>query len=39
LLLVILIAGALAATSAPVTRLLGGGLRRRLRKEVTPTEQ
>ena len=39
LLLVVLIAGALAATSAPVTTLLGGGLRRRLRKEVTPTEQ
>ncbi|MGB7796041.1 MAG: hypothetical protein WBL53_07265 [Pseudonocardiaceae bacterium] len=39
LLLVILIAGGLAATSAPVTRLLGGVLRRRLRKEVTPTEQ
>jgi hypothetical protein len=38
LLLVILISGALAATSAPVTKLLGGGLGR-LRKEVTPTEQ
>ncbi len=38
LLLVILIAGALAATSAPVSALLGGGLRR-LRKGVTPTEQ
>jgi hypothetical protein len=39
LLLVILISGALAATSAPVTKLLGGGLGRRLRKGVTPTEQ
>jgi hypothetical protein len=39
LLLMILIAGALAATSAPVTKLLGGRLGRHLSKEVTPTEQ
>jgi hypothetical protein len=39
LLLVILISGALAATSAPVTKLLGSGLGRHLRKGVTPTEQ
>ncbi|MGH3784231.1 MAG: hypothetical protein ACRDRO_27330 [Pseudonocardiaceae bacterium] len=39
LLLVILIAGALAATSSPVVQMLGGGLPRRPRKEVTPTER
>jgi hypothetical protein len=36
---VTLISGALAATSAPVTKLLGSGLGHRLRKGVTPTEQ
>ncbi|MGB9136827.1 MAG: hypothetical protein WCB73_06295 [Pseudonocardiaceae bacterium] len=39
LLLVILIAGALAATSSPVIQLFGGGRLRHRRKEVTPTEQ
>jgi hypothetical protein len=39
LLLVILIASALAAASSPVMQLLSGGLRRRLRKEVTPAER
>ncbi len=34
-----LIIGALAATSSPVMRLLGGGFGRRLRKGATPTEQ
>jgi hypothetical protein len=39
LLLVVLIASGLAATSSPVIQTLGGGLRRRLRKGVRPTEQ
>ena len=39
LILVVLIGGALAATSVPVMRLVSTGLRRRLRKEVMPTEQ
>ncbi|MGH3549134.1 MAG: hypothetical protein ACRDQU_13690 [Pseudonocardiaceae bacterium] len=39
LLRVILIAGALAASSSPVMRVLSGGLPSRWRKGVTPTEQ
>lgn len=39
LILVILIGGALAATSAPVMHLVSTGLRRRPRKEVTPAER
>jgi hypothetical protein len=39
LLLVIVIGSALAAASSPVLQLLSGGLGRRLRKGVTPTEQ
>jgi hypothetical protein len=39
LLLVILIAGALAATSSPVVQSFGGKLRRRWRKGVTPPER
>jgi hypothetical protein len=39
LILVILIGGALAATSAPVMHLVSTGLRRRPRKEVMPAEQ
>ncbi|MGB8962171.1 MAG: hypothetical protein WCC38_09485, partial [Pseudonocardiaceae bacterium] len=39
LLLVILICGALAATSSPVVRFLGTAVRRRAGKGVMPTEQ
>jgi hypothetical protein len=39
LLLVVLISGALAATSAPVMHFLGTAVRRRAVKGVTPTEQ
>jgi len=39
LLVAILIVGAVATTSAPVTQWLSGGLRRRRRRGVTPTER
>ncbi len=39
LLVAVLIVGAVTATSSPITWLLSGGLRRRWRKGVPPTEQ